>query len=235
MIKLLVTILLIKSNLSATTINVPDDHATIQAGIDASSEGDTVLVAQGVYIENLVLEKEIFLASHAINDDLDDWMNNQNIQNTIIIGNEPTDPKKGSCIQVSFGNIEPTILGFTMKDGLGTSMIETDCAAFPVRSGGAIMIYEAYPIIMYNRFLNNGGGENTGGSVAVANGGAISYYHTDDVEFDEDRNNLRHNTNINPANIEAAWSYISKNEQKLSETLTRDIPTTMIVRNNYFE
>ena len=34
MIKLLVTILLIKSNLSATTINVPDDHATIQAGID---------------------------------------------------------------------------------------------------------------------------------------------------------------------------------------------------------
>ena len=235
MIKLLVTILLIKSNLSATTINVPDDHATIQAGIDASSEGDTVLVAQGVYVENLVLEKEIFLASHAINDDLDDWMNNQNIQNTIIVGNEPTDPKKGSCIQVSFGNIEPTILGFTMKDGLGTSMIETDCAAFPLRSGGAIMIYEAYPIIMYNRFLNNGGGENTGGSVAVANGGAISYYHTDDVEFDEDRNNLRHNTNINPANIEAAWSYISKNEQKLSETLTRDIPTTIIVRNNYFE
>ena len=28
---------------------------------------------------------------------------------------------------------------------------------------------------------------------------------------------------------------VTKNEQKLSETLTRDIPTTMIVRNNYFE
>ena len=104
------------SILSATTINVPEDYATIQAGIDASSEGDTVLVAQGMYVENIVLEKEIVLASHAINDDLDDWMNNENIQNTVIVGNEPTDPKKGSCIQVSFGNIAPTIFGFTLQD-----------------------------------------------------------------------------------------------------------------------
>ena len=81
--------------LSATTIHVPDDYTTIQAGINASNDGDTVLVAQGTYVENLVLEVEIVLASHAINDDLTDWMNNENIQNTKIIGNEPSDPKKG--------------------------------------------------------------------------------------------------------------------------------------------
>ena len=219
----------------AVTINVPDDYSTIQAGINVSNEGDTVLVAQGTYVENIILEKEIVLASHAINDNLDDWLNNENIQNTIILGNQPTDSRKGSCIQVSFENIEPTILGFTIKEGLGTSMIETDCAAFPIRSGGAIMIYEAYPIIMYNRFLNNGGGENNGGSVAVSNGGAISFFDTDDVEFDEDRNSYRQDTNLNSAHIESAWPYISENERNSSETIICDIPTTLIVRNNYFE
>ena len=57
-------VLLTLSTLAATTINVPDDHSTIQGGIDASSDGDTVLVAPGTYVENLVLEKEIVLASH---------------------------------------------------------------------------------------------------------------------------------------------------------------------------
>ena len=33
------------SLISATTINVPDDYATIQEGIDASNEGDTVLLS----------------------------------------------------------------------------------------------------------------------------------------------------------------------------------------------
>ncbi len=217
--RVILVIFLILPSLSATTINVPDDHSTIQAGIDASSDGDTVLVAQGTYVENLILEKEIVLTSHAINDDLSDWMGNDNIHNTVIVGNEPNNSKKGSCLQISYGDIQPLILGFTFQDGLGTSMIEVDCSSdlyndtFPVRSGGAILIFEAYPTIMYNRFLNNGGGENTGGDVvASANGGAISHYDTDDVEFDEDRNGNDHN-----------------------DQESRNIPGTMTIQNNYFE
>ena len=39
---------------SATTINVPADQPTIQSGINASIDGDTVLVAAGTYFENII-------------------------------------------------------------------------------------------------------------------------------------------------------------------------------------
>ena len=35
----------------ATVINIPDDYPNIQQGIDASSDGDTVLVQPETYVE----------------------------------------------------------------------------------------------------------------------------------------------------------------------------------------
>ncbi len=49
---------------SAVIINIPDDYPTIQEGIDAAQNGDTVLVAPGEYIENPVIEdKNVLLTS----------------------------------------------------------------------------------------------------------------------------------------------------------------------------
>jgi hypothetical protein len=43
------TILLLFSLSNAVTINIPGDFPTIQGGIDRSQDGDTVLVADGIY------------------------------------------------------------------------------------------------------------------------------------------------------------------------------------------
>ncbi len=214
------TLLLIIGLAFSTTINIPSDYTTIQAGINASMDGDTVLVAQGTYLENLILEKEIVLASHALNDDLNtEWTNNENIQETIISGTpEPVDPDYGSCLVIRDGNIAPIILGFTFQDGIGTLMVENDTCEIivqrPERSGGAILIYKAYPTIMYNRFINNGSvqADSGNGSLAITNGGAIGHFNDNDVEFDEDRDNAR--------NIRHS---------------SRDIPEEVNIQNNYFE
>ena len=96
-----------------TTIQIPTDYTTIQEGIDASTNGDTLLIAQGIYYENLILEKEIVIASHAIYDDLESgWLDNEHINETIINGvSNPTDPNKGSCLIIRNDNIAPTIIG----------------------------------------------------------------------------------------------------------------------------
>ena len=83
--------------------NGPADFEFIQMAIDSSQTGDTVLVSQGIYQENLLLDKSITLTSYAIYDDLDDWVEyedqilfqwqvvNENITGTIIDGSGATD------------------------------------------------------------------------------------------------------------------------------------------------
>jgi nitrous oxidase accessory protein len=51
----------VKAGASPRTIIVPDDHPTIQAAIDDASEGDTIFVRKGVYVENPVVNKSVSL------------------------------------------------------------------------------------------------------------------------------------------------------------------------------
>lgn len=64
-INLVIAILLAASagHAIAETIHVPQDHKTIQAAIDATKAGDTVLVAAGTYRERLRLKENVTLRS----------------------------------------------------------------------------------------------------------------------------------------------------------------------------
>ncbi len=54
-------LMLIICTASAKTIYVPDDYSTIQQAVNAAKDGDTIVVRDGVYVENVVVDKPLFI------------------------------------------------------------------------------------------------------------------------------------------------------------------------------
>ncbi len=117
-----------------TTINVPDNYPTIQSGINASINGDTVLVQPGTYIENINFNgRNIVLGSlFLIAGDT------AYISQTVIDGNQ-------SGPVVTFESWEGTttlLTGFTITNGSSNH-------------GGGIWCYFSNPVIRYNIITGN--------------------------------------------------------------------------------
>jgi len=141
------TILAISSVSMAQIINVPVDQPTIQAGIDAATDGDTVLVDAGVYYENINFNgKAIAVASNYIMDGDTNFINN-----TVIDGSHPTNPDNGSVVTFSSGEDSTSVIsGFTITGGTGTYIGSND-----QRFGGGIYCNYAGAKIIHNKIINN--------------------------------------------------------------------------------
>jgi hypothetical protein len=159
-----------------TTIRVPADQPTIQAGINAATNGDTVLVSPGTYAENIdFLGKLITVKSSS------------GAKLTIIDGNQT-----GPVVSFTSGETKKSVLSrFTITGGLGNqasnysgggiycnnsspTIQQNIITANTAAVGGGIEVFGGSPYVWGNRIVNNIQDPNIdggwGGGISLENG-----------------------------------------------------------------
>ncbi len=139
LILLLAATLCLPISAIGTQINVPDDFDSIQTAINQSEDGDTVIVREGIYTENLDFSgKDIIVASSYLVHHRESAISKTVIQVA----------EDGSV--VSFRNQESRnamLIGFTISNGTGTLGFPNDNGHR--RGGGIFIAYQSDPIISH--------------------------------------------------------------------------------------
>jgi len=141
-------LVLLCSFLNSTIINVPEDQPTIQAGIAAATNTDTVLVQPGTYVENINYNGKLITVGSLFLTTAD----TSYISTTIIDGDS-----LGSVVLFTSEEDSTAVLtGFTITNGSDTF------------GGGVNCIHSSSPDLKYlviiDNYANNGGGINCNGN-----------------------------------------------------------------------
>jgi parallel beta-helix repeat protein/predicted outer membrane repeat protein len=137
---LTVVILMPIVSVRAAVIKVPGDHHTIQAGINAASSGDTVLVADGQYQENIIFPPGTDIIVESENGP----------EVTFIDGNST-----GSVVTFNNGQWSEWVLdGFTLKNGYAAD-------------GGGVYCIDSSVTIINCTISNNTAYQGSGGGIYV--------------------------------------------------------------------
>jgi predicted outer membrane repeat protein len=146
-----ISLFLLLSTISHTTIiNIPDDYPSIQAGIDAAVDTDTVLVQPGTYVENINYNGKLITVASLFLTTQDTTY----ISQTIIDGNN-----SGSVVLFeSEEDSTAVLLGFTLMQGSGYG---PDPGG---QSGGGISCYESSPSLL-NLLITDNGVPGVGGGI----------------------------------------------------------------------
>ena len=138
---LTISIAFIVLNAQAEIINVPDDFETIQRAINASEDGDTVLVQPGEYVENINFGGRAITVASLILTTGDEAY----IDSTIIDGDE-----NGSVVRFDSEEDENSLLtGFTLTRGSGSRDWDGDI------SGGGIHCRSSSPTLRHLKICDN--------------------------------------------------------------------------------
>jgi hypothetical protein len=142
-------------SLSAATVNVPADYYTIQEGINAASDGDSVQVADGTYEITSPINfngKSITLRSES------------GAEATTIRMAEKTDyPVRASVVIFESGETEAAVLdGFTIAKGSGTRR-----SGDPAETGGGVLCTNGSSPLIRNCIITGNTARHGGGVCCV--------------------------------------------------------------------